>query len=99
MDSFEKKGKLCCPQSERPWLLAGGGDNVLCYLPYDGNDNEQIYAYVNRYKYLYTEHILSGTKDTKYTYSYFLKSHHELHKYWQRFHNFQNSFYCEWQYQ
>ena len=53
MDSFEKKGKLCCPQSERSWILAGGGDNVLRYLPYDGYDNEQIYAYENYYVHLH----------------------------------------------
>ena len=55
MDSFEKKGKLCCPQSERSWLLAGGGDNVLCYLSYDGDDNEQIYADEN-----YNVHMHNG---------------------------------------
>lgn len=53
MDSFEKKRKLCCPQSKRSGILAGGGDNVLCYLPYDGYDNEQIYADENNYVHLH----------------------------------------------
>ena len=44
--------------------------NKIEYIdnPFHVYINEQIYAHVNRYKYLYTEHILSGTKDTKYTY-------------------------------